>query len=92
MKERAADAFAKYHGRLVKRIENPRTRLGMLVKLMLARKPRVQREEVRERRRVEPAGITQDASGWYNQCGRPKYPIMTGRGAVSQFEAQHQKH
>jgi len=104
MRERAAEVFAKYHERIRERMDNPRTKIGMLVMLMLAKdlyekKTNVKRGLDALGERIDGmkemprhgVGINQDARGWYDGCGRPRYPIMTGRGAVSRFEAEHQK-
>ena|GEM_PF-3333797 len=93
MKERAANAFSKYHElreRVFERMDNPKTKMGILLNLMLAK--RVQKtektEEVKKgldalderlegmRKGHHPVGINQDACGWYNECGRPRYPLQ----------------
>ncbi|MCP4647827.1 MAG: hypothetical protein GY852_08890 [bacterium] len=88
MRERAAKAFAKYHERVMERMENPRTRIGLFMMLMLAKRAQKSEETAGvkkgldeldgrlERREIRSAGITQDARGWYDQCGRPRYPIQ----------------
>ncbi len=90
MKERAEKAFAKYHElkeRVLERMNNPRTKMGMLLNLMLANRLHEERTDVKKgldelngrlegmRKGHRPVGITQDASGWYNECGRPRYPM-----------------
>jgi len=88
MRERAAKVFVKYHERVMERMENPRTRVGMFVMLMLARDLYEKKTDVKEgldglgeridgmpKRSRHRVGINQNAQGWYNRCGVPKYPI-----------------
>jgi len=90
MKERAAKAFAKYHERVLERMENPRTKLGMLVSMMLAKFPENKQDSAAEmkeslgelgkridgeREMHHPVGVNQDARGWFDECGRPRYPM-----------------
>ena len=93
IKTRAAKAFAKYHEfreRVLERMENPKTKMGMLVGMMLARFPKNKQDSAAETKesleklgeRIDgkremhlPVGINQDACGWYAECGRPRYPM-----------------
>jgi hypothetical protein len=36
----------------------------------------------------EGGAIFQDASCWYNECGSPRFSTVSGRGAVSIFDAE----
>ncbi len=105
MKERAAKVFAKYHERALERMKIPRTKMGIFMMLILAKRAQKSEEKTevkkgldelgkrinRKEMRAHPVGINQDARGWFDRCGRPRYPVTTGRSAVHSFEGENQK-
>ena len=67
-----------------------------------AKKSESEREEIKEslhnledalnrRERRAHGSIYQDASGWYNQCGLPRYPVVSGRGQSHLYSAQNRR-
>jgi hypothetical protein len=88
MMDRAAKVFAKYHERVLERMQQPKTRVGVLVNLMLAKRLHEEKTDVKKgldeldgrlegmRKRHHPVGVNQDAHGWFDRCGRPRYPMQ----------------